>query len=357
MRLTAGAPPAPVLGLYTNPTMNALYRIITPMRAIGGSWANIAAVSEAQLDAAETVVIHALGGRVGDVRACIRDLRRRWGVKTILVDYDDAVFHPHPVKAVRMRAFQVASVREATRLADGVIVTNEYNRAHFAQHTDRPIGVVPNLIIPEDWPEVAPPADPGPPVVVLAGSPSHHLDWDTIVPALAQMRKQIPDVPLRLLGYGHPLLRQIATQGGGGWMSPPVYQQALAGGAIGLCPLPDTPFNRGKSPVKALEYSLAAGMAVIGSPTQYADLLGTERGTVVADGSPFGWQLALGTLLANPDARREQAARLRSHILRAFDARSHRDALTSVYTTQEGLLCPSSSLAPLALSRSGQPTT
>lgn len=355
MRLTAGAPPARVLGLYTNLTMNAVYRIITPMRAIGGSWANIAAVSEQQLDAAEVVVIHALGGRVRDVRACVRDLRQRWGIKTILVDYDDAVFHPHPVKAVRMKAFQVASVRAALDLADGVIVTNEDCRAHFAAETDTPVAVVPNLIIPEDWPTEAPAQDPGPPVIVLAGSPSHAQDWDVVVPALASIRKQIPDVQLRLLGFGHPLLKQIATQGGGGWMTGPQYQAALTGGAIGLCPLPDTPFNRGKSPVKALEYSLSAGMAVIGSPTQYGDLLSEERGLVVPDGPGWGWHVALGIYLSDPSRRRADAARLRAHILTAFDARNHRARLTSVYDTQEGFPCRSSSPDRAGSSRLAQP--
>lgn len=335
--ITMSAPPASILGLYVRPTMNAVYRIITPMRAIGGSWAPIDAVSPDQLDAAETVVIHGLGGREPDVRSAIHDLRQRWGVRRILVDYDDALFHPHPVRAVRMRAFQLRGVQAALELCDGVIVTNEYNRAHFAAHTEKPIAVIPNLIWPDDWPADPPPPDPGPPVVVLAGSPSHHLDWDMVVPALAQLRKQVPDVELRLLGYGHLLLKQIATQGGGGWMSGPQHIQSLAGGAIGLCPLPDTPFNRGKSPVKAIEYSLAGGMAVIGSPTQYRDLLSDERGLWVPDDHPFGWAHAIALYLSDPAARAADAARLRTHILATFDARQWADAIQSAYTLEEAV--------------------
>lgn len=332
--ITMSAPPASVLGLYVRPTMNAIYRIITPMRAIGGSWAPIDAVSPDQLDAAETVVIHALGGRARDVTTAIRDLRKRWGVRRILIDYDDALFHPHPVKEVRIKPFQVAGVRAALELCDGVIVTSDTLRDHFAAHTEKPIAVIPNLIWPADWPAAPPPPDPGPPVLVLAGSPSHHLDWDLVVPALAQLRKQVPDVQLRLLGYGHPLLKQIATQGGGGWMNGPQYLQSLAGGAIGLCPLPDTPFNRGKSPVKAIEYSLAGGMAVIGSPTQYRDLLSEERGLWVPDDHPFGWQMALGIYLSDPAKRMADAQRLRAHILATFDARQWAAAIQSAYAME-----------------------
>lgn len=332
--ITMSAPPAKVLGLYVSPTMNAVYRIITPMRAIGGSWAPIDAVAPEQLDSAETVVIHGLGGRVRDVRSAIRDLRQRWGVKRVLIDYDDALFHPHPVKDVRIKPFQVAGVRAALELCDGVIVTSEALRDHFAAHTDQPIAVIPNLVWPEDWPAVPPPMDT-PPVIVLAGSPSHARDWDLVVPALAQLRKQLPDVQLRLLGYGHPLLKQIATQGGGGWLSGPQYMQSLAGGAIGLCPLPDTPFNRGKSPVKAFEYSLAAGMAVIGSPTQYQGLLSEERGLWVPDAHPFGWQMALGIYLSDPAQRMADAQRLRAHILATYDARAWADRITAAIAMEE----------------------
>jgi glycosyltransferase involved in cell wall biosynthesis len=339
--MKAAAPPSEVLGLYVLPNANAVYRIITPMRAIGGSWASISAVSREQLDAAQTVVIHGIGGRRFDVVQAFKSLRS-YGVKRILVDYDDAIFHPHPVKEVRITRTALAGVQEALRQADGVVVTNDYLREHFEARTAAPVSVVPNLILPEDWPAQAPPSDDGPPVIVLAGSPSHRRDWDLVLPALLQMRQQIPDVQLRLLGYGHPHLKQIATQGGGGWSSPPEYHRALVGGSIGLCPLLDTPFNHGKSPVKAFEYSLAAGMAVIGSTTQYSSLLGEGRGVTIDDGSHWGWHIAIGQLLADPAARRGVAQNLRDHILSVYDARAWADRIKTAYSVEDLECQPSS---------------
>lgn len=330
MQIARSAPPAKVLGLYSSFNMNAVYRLITPLRAIGGSWAPIDQVSCEQLDVAETVVIHGLGGRKRDVTAVFRSLRHQWKVKQIIIDYDDALFHPHPYLPVRMKPYQLTGVRNALKRADGVVVTNDYNREHFAQYTDAPISVVPNLIWPADWPTIPPPQE-SPPVIVLAGSPSHHYDWNLVVPALLQVRQQLPDVQLRLLGYGHPALKQIATQGGGSWMSGPEYIQALAGGAIGLCPLPDTAFNRGKSPVKALEYSLAAGMAVIASPCQYADLLADGRGRITKETTRLGWEMAIGLYLSDPALRLSEATALRAYILATRDARLHTTHLTIVY--------------------------
>ena len=318
-----------ILGLYSTHTMNVIYRLRTPLRAIGGDIALINRVQESQLRAADTVVIHAMGGRVKDVRDAFASIRS-YGVRRVLVDYDDAIFEPHPFADVRPEPFQLDGVRAALELCDGVIVTSDYLRSHFAAHTDKPIRVVPNLIDPRDWPNVPPPQDT-PPTIVIAGSPSHQYDWDMVVPAMLQIRQQLPDVQIRLLGCPHPDLKQIATQGGGGWLSPTQYKLSLAGGSIGLCPLPETPFNLGKSPIKALEYSLAAGMAVIGSETQYRDVLADQRGYVIPDDRRLGWEIAIGVYLCDPERRMADATRLRAHILDAYNVHNHTDILTMTY--------------------------
>lgn len=328
--------PSAVLGLYSGANANAWYRVVTPMRAIGGSWARIDMVSRAQLEAAETVVIHGQGGSKQDVHDTMVDLRDKWGIQRIYVDYDDALFHPHPVKDVRLDVRKLAGVREALKRCDGVIVTSEGLQDHFADHTDKPITVIPNLIYPEDWP-VAPPAD-NPPVIVLAGSPSHADDWNLVVPVMAQIRKQLPDVQFRLMGYGHPQLKQIATQGGGGWRGGMEYRNALIGGAIGLCPLLDTPFNRGKSPIKAIEYNLAAGMAVVGSPTQYEPLLSDDRGMIAR--STVGWLAGIASYLTQPAVRQADADRLRSYILDQFNAHTWADRIRDAYAME--VVCQSS---------------
>lgn len=342
-----------VLGLYANPgASQAAYRIQTPLSVVPGvRWGAIDQVDTADLAGVTTVVLHGIGGPAEDVRA-VFDRIRQAGVRRVLVDYDDALYHTHPFTPARIQDAAWPGIHAALTLADGLIVTTEALRDHFRPHTRLPIAVVPNLIDPARWP--TPPAPASPPVVVIAGSPSHHYDWETVIPALLWLRQAAPDVQIRLMGYGHPVIRQIATQGVS-WCPPDAYRVALAGGAIGLCPLPDTPFNRGKTPVKAIEYSLAAGMAVIGSPLLYGPLLAGGRGRVVPDGDTAGWARCLAFYLAYPDVRHREAAALRSHILTTCDVHAHAAALAAIYTGDPASWhC--SSKGTTALCRSAQPT-
>lgn len=328
MIIPEAPPSAGVLGIVPRCDAAGYYRIIVPMRAIGGTWATIASITEEQLEACHTVVVSRLSGTRADVGAFINHLHRLG--KRVLLDYDDAMFMRHPVTEVRMPLELRRSIRLALEVADGVIVTGERLKTYFHRYTKKPISIVPNYIIPSDWPEPA--AWSSPPVIVMAGSPSHKRDWDLAVPGVAFIRKSAPDVHLRLLGCEHDLLKQIATQGGEWYSDVGEYRQALSGGMIGLCPLPDTPFNHCKTPVKAIEYAMS-GMTVIASPTQYKQLV-SGRGIIVTDDDPRGWAIAIAYYLANPQVARDDSKNLRDYISQKFDVSRYSRELGRVY--QEG---------------------
>jgi glycosyltransferase involved in cell wall biosynthesis len=83
-----------------------------------------------------------------------------------------------------------------------------------------------------------------------------------IAPALAEVGRLRPDARLRVVGHEEfaagPLNVDFRR-----W-SPAQQELALAQCDIGLCPMPDTPWTRGKCPYKVLQY-MAAGMAWVGS--------------------------------------------------------------------------------------------
>ena len=326
-------PCGPVLGVTAILDAAAYYRIVVPMRAVGGTWSLISEITQEQLDTCHTVVISRMMGTEDDVRLFIRHLKRLG--KRVLVDYDDAIFMRHPVTEVRMPLKLRRSIKAALAEADAVIVTGETLKRYFRRYTTLPIFVVPNFIIAEDWPDPLPWC--WPPVIVMAGSPSHKRDWDLAVPGVAFIRKSAPDVELRLLGCEHDLLKQIATQGGKWYSDVTEYRAALAGGMIGLCPLPRTPFNECKTPVKLIEYAMS-GLAVIGSPTQYGPHL-SEHGIIVADDDPRGWAVAIASYLANPAMAREKATHLRDYVCRTFHALHYSQELARIYS--EGTQCPS----------------
>lgn len=81
----------------------------------------------------------------------------------------------------------------------------------------------------------------------------------------------------------------------------PSYYSALTTMDIGLVPLADTPFNRGKSYLKALEFA-AAGVAVIASPTPANWTLSKTVPMLLAR-TPQEWYDAIVYLINNPEER------------------------------------------------------
>jgi glycosyltransferase involved in cell wall biosynthesis len=81
---------------------------------------------------------------------------------------------------------------------------------------------------------------------------------------------------------------------------------------IGLYPLPDDPWTRGKSGLKALQY-LAAGVPYIASPVGVVGEIGIPGTTHLEATTPEEWQLALGALLADPDLRARMGASARQY--------------------------------------------
>lgn len=334
MQIPPPPPPGRVLGLATHHSATFFYRLVQPLRVLpSATWATYDTVTAEQLAAADTVVLSCLGGRPDDVRAAVQSLRERWGITRVLADYDDAPFVDHPVIEVRPPPDSRDGWQAALDVVDGVVVTGPALAAHIQPHTPAPIQVVPNLIHPADWPAPPPPPADAPPVVVLAGSPSHRYDWELALPALRWLRQQQPDVGLRVLGCPHPEIRDLATDYRGWTTDLAEYTAALQGGTIGLCPLPATAFNACKSPIKAYEYALS-GMAVIGSPTQYGPVLAGQRGFVVPDGDTLGWAKCLLAYLATPERRAADAARLRAHVLATLDAQRHAASLAAIYDPQ-----------------------
>jgi glycosyltransferase involved in cell wall biosynthesis len=90
----------------------------------------------------------------------------------------------------------------------------------------------------------------------------------------------------------------------------------LAGFDVGIMPLPDTEWARGKCGYKILQY-FSAGVPAIASPVGVTSgLVGDERGILAR--SPEEWRSALELLIDDPDQRRERGARARAFVEREY---------------------------------------
>ena len=331
MRVPHDTRAAALLGLYAAPVAQAYYRLAVPLGAIGGAVAPFAARSSAQAAAARTVVL-TLGAFTprGEMEPdagerFVKQLQA--GGLRVVVDLDDALDPPPGKWPAAWGRHTQAHMAGMLRAANAVTCTGEALAASL-RPLNRRVRLVPNYIRPADWPAPAPAPADGPPVVVLAGGASHGDDWRIAAPALRELREQ-GRIRLRCVGYCPPYLRDVADDVRP-WASLDDYPAALAGAHIGLCPLPLTPFNACKSPVKAYEYALA-GLAVVASPCQYgAALRGAGLGAyVVPDAAD--WRGPLEALALDAETRRQAAAALRSSVLSAYDVRRHVGTIRAAY--------------------------
>jgi hypothetical protein len=102
------------------------------------------------------------------------------------------------------------------------------------------------------------------------------------------------------------------------------YYTALTTLDVGLVPLRDTPFNRGKSYLKALEYA-AAGVAVVASPTPANRELAKTVPMLLAE-TDVQWYDAITYLVEHPEARQEQVHRARAAVFEShtYEANAER---------------------------------
>lgn len=323
---------APVLGLYATPTAQAHYRLAVPLRAAFGAEGcavtAYADATQAQRDAARVVVLSKLTVRddlpleaAAGLVAQIRDGGRR----RVLVDIDDDLTPPAGFRAESWTEAAAARLAATARAADALVCTNP-TLAGRLRRLHRDVRVAPNYVDAAAWPTPAPsPAEP--PVVVLAGSVSHIADWRVVEAPLRALRGAYR---LRVCGHLPAYLQDLCDEHRPWTRDIGAYPAMLAGAHIGLCPLPDSAFNRCKSPVKLYEYALA-GLAVLGSETQYGPALrAAGLGHAVAH-TPAQWERALRVYLTRPDRRSADAAALGGHVARALDARRHADALRAAY--------------------------
>jgi glycosyltransferase involved in cell wall biosynthesis len=91
---------------------------------------------------------------------------------------------------------------------------------------------------------------------------------------------------------------------------------ALASFDVGVMPLPDTDWARGKCGYKILQY-FSAGVPSIASPVGLAaDLVADGRG--LSASTVDEWRASLGRLIADADERRERGAAARAFAEREY---------------------------------------
>ena len=232
----------------------------------------------------------------------------------IVSDYDDAVFHRYDLHRFaivrRLLGRKIDRIMAASAL---VMAGNAYLADRAIAAGARRVEIVPTVVDTDRYLVRPPPSTEIAPVIGWIGSPS---TWQAymvpILPMLldiaermgARLRVVCAGVPRNL----HPLVDVLP------WSEADEVEQ-IRRMDIGIMPLDDSPWARGKCGYKLIQY-MACGVPVVASPVG----VNTE---IVEDGvngflvkGERAWREALATLLVNPDLRQRmgQAGRTRVEV-------------------------------------------
>jgi glycosyltransferase involved in cell wall biosynthesis len=209
-------------------------------------------------------------------------------------------------------------------LADLVTTSTPVLAERLAAHTRAPVRVIRNAIDPAWYP---PRADGGETAagdlrVVYHGVPVRLRDYEIARPAVDVLAAELPGLRRIWLGAANERRVVAAMDEVRPWVDGlPEFAAALVAARpdVGLAPLVDEPFNRAKSELHWLEYSMAGAATIVsgfkgGGP--YDPVRDGVDGLIAR--SPADWQRHLGALVASPGLRADIAGRARERVLAEY---------------------------------------
>jgi glycosyltransferase involved in cell wall biosynthesis len=236
-----------------------------------------------------------------------------------LVDFDDAVFHRydrHP--SAMVRGLLGRKIDRIMASADAVVVGSDYLAERAKRSGARRICFLPSVVdIGRYRPKPATSSDLAP-AIAWIGTPLTANYLEPLRPILADLVSS-GRARLRLIGAGAEALAGLAAERLG-WSE---IREAddIAAADIGVMPLPDEPFERGKCGYKLVQY-MAAGLPTVASP------VGANVRIVIPDETGFlpndieSWRTALERLVGDRLLRQRlgQAGRSRAQQHYSLDA-------------------------------------
>jgi glycosyltransferase involved in cell wall biosynthesis len=173
--------------------------------------------------------------------------------KPMVFDFDDAIFH-------NRWGLEAKKIRRIISAASHVVAGNSY-LAEFAGVPDK-LTVIPTVV---DEQRYTPRVDPDGPFTIAWTGMSHNLR--ELAPYAPALRRVLAETGGRLLiaaeALNAPFLDGMPVEFVK-W-SPETEVSVLAAGHVGVMPLADTPYNRGKCAFKLIQY-MARAIPVVASP-------------------------------------------------------------------------------------------
>lgn len=218
----------------------------------------------------------------------------------LIVDFDDAVFHRYDMhRSAAVRSFLGSKIDGVMRRADMVTAGNDYLAGRAQGAGCRRVEWLPTVVDLMRYPFERKVDQDCRVTVGWIGSPATAGYLQGLLPAVEAVGKRHP---VRCVAIG---ARPDQVQGTPfeSWVwSEDQETQLLQNLDIGIMPLPDEPWERGKCGYKLIQY-MACGLPVVASPVGVnSDIVSEGLNGLLAE-SVADWEQALGRLVADRNLR------------------------------------------------------
>ncbi len=260
-----------------------------------------------------------------------------WTGTPLIFDFDDAIWAPGPDinNGIfrHLRFFGKTSC--LCRMAAACTVGNAYLAAYARERNPRTF-IVPSSIELGEYPLIPEPSSQTPFVVCWTGSASTLAHFEHARPALERLARQVP-LAVKIICSEPP---KVPIAGAEMRFVPWIAEREaedVGDCHVGIMPLPDNEFTRGKCALKALQY-MATGRPVVVSPVGVnKDIVKDGQNGFLAS-STDDFVEALTRLAASSDLRRTMGAAGRKTVEQSYSAevatRMFADVIRSVTSSR-----------------------
>ncbi len=258
---------------------------------------------------------------------CERYMRRRGAV--LFFDYDDALFINKPSRFNPMASFlrSPGKTLELFGLAHCVVAGNDWLRDVAASHGARAV----TLEVAEDTDRItmhSPHSNDESVTIGWLGSTSTVKYLGRIAPVLKRIADEYPNVSFEIMGGGEFPMEGVPWKTSAWSLEGEL--DALSRFDIGLMPLPDEEWAKGKSGGKARTY-MAAGVVPVCSAIGYNLELIHHGSTGYLCSDAQDWYATITTLINNPELRQKVAVRARADVVTRFSPASQAAKMRALF--------------------------